>query len=143
MAEHDDVLHVERGDAEFERGRNAVSMTVGGVGRHDVGDVAHHEQLARASVKNDFRQDTRVATADHHGFRRLSGFRQFAIAILLAAQTAVEKGAISFDKAVRKRHYEAGNWPRRSGNSLNHATHAIGNRSQNACVAFSFTAVCR
>ena len=55
MPEHDDMLDLERGDAEFERGGDAVGVSVRLVGRHDIGDVAHHEELARAGVENDLR----------------------------------------------------------------------------------------
>jgi hypothetical protein len=45
VTEHDDVLHFQRGDAEFERGRNAVRVPVGVVGRYDIRHVAHDEQF--------------------------------------------------------------------------------------------------
>ena len=68
------------------------------IGRHDVGDVAHDEELARARVENDFRRDARVAAADHHDFRRLPAFRELAVAVLLPAQTRAEKRAMSLDE---------------------------------------------
>ena len=104
VAEHDDVLDLERGDAELQRRRNAMGALVGRIGRHDVGDVAHDEELARARVENDFRRDARVAAADHHDFRRLPAFRELAVAVLLPAQTRAEKRAMSLDEALGKRH---------------------------------------
>ena len=95
---------LQRGNPEFERGGNAVRLPVGLVGRHDVGDVAHDEELARARVENDLRRDPRIAAADHHDLRRLPGFPKLAIAVLLAAQAAVEKSAIALDETLRKRH---------------------------------------
>jgi hypothetical protein len=58
VAEHDDVLHPERLDAELERGARAVLRSPSRiVGRHDVGNVAHHQQLAWGRVEDDLRRD--------------------------------------------------------------------------------------
>src|SRR5262249_31676980 len=89
---------------EFERGGDAMRVSVRLVRRHDIGDVAYDKQFAWARIENDFRRDTRVATADHQHFRRLPGFGQLAVAILFVAQAAVDKLAIAFDQAVRKWH---------------------------------------
>ena len=99
VTKHDDMLYLERGYAELQRRGNAVRMPVGRVRRHDIRHVAHHENLARARVEDGLRRDARVAAADDHDFRRLADFRELAIAVLLAAQAAVEKGVITFDQA--------------------------------------------
>jgi hypothetical protein len=104
VAEHDDMLHLERSNAELERRGNAVRLSIGLVGRHDVGDVAHDEELARARVENDLRRHAGIAAADHHHFWRLPGFPELAIAVLLAAQAAVEESAIALDETLWKRH---------------------------------------
>ena len=57
MAEHDDVLHLQRVDGELEGGAGAVVGSVQRVRRHQVGDVAHHEQIARLRVAEDSRID--------------------------------------------------------------------------------------
>ncbi len=98
------MLDLQRRDPEFQRGGNAVGMPVGRIGRHDVRHVADDEQFTRAGVEDDFGRNPRVAAADHHHVGRLPGFRERAIAILLAAQMAVEKDAITFNKTLRKRH---------------------------------------
>ena len=51
------------------------ALPVRRVGRHDVGDVAHDEQLARAGVEDHLRRDARIAAADHHDLRRLAALR--------------------------------------------------------------------
>ena len=53
---------------------------VGRVGRHQVGDVAHHEQLARPRVEDHLGRHPRVAAADDHDLRRLPGVGQLAVA---------------------------------------------------------------
>ena len=78
------------------------------VGRHQIGDVAHHEQLARPRVEDHLRRHPRVAAADHHDFRRLPAFGEFAIAVLLALQAAGAERAVAFDQM-------------RSGNVISHA----------------------
>jgi hypothetical protein len=48
------MFHPQHVDRIFQRGRNAVGVLVGLVHRYEVGDVAHHEQLARAGVEDHF-----------------------------------------------------------------------------------------
>jgi hypothetical protein len=45
MAHHEDVLDLQGGDREFQRRAGAVVLSVRRVGRHEVGDVAVHEQF--------------------------------------------------------------------------------------------------
>ncbi len=98
MAEHDDVLHLERGDAEFERGRNAVRVPIRRIGRHDVGDVAHHEDLARACVEDHLWGNAGIRATDQHDLRRLAGAGEVGVAVLFLAQPRVEEGAVAVDK---------------------------------------------
>ena len=74
------------------------------VGRHEVGDVAHHEQLAGPRVEDHLRRHPRVAAADHHDLGRLAVFGQLAIAILLGLQPAAGEGAVAVDQTLRKTH---------------------------------------
>ena len=83
MAEHDDVLHLERLHAEFERRRHAVLRAVRRIGRHEVGDVAHHEQLARAARRKSPPASTRES---QQPITMICGdwpLSQLAIAVLL------------------------------------------------------------
>src|SRR5262249_36458117 len=77
---------------------------VGRIGRHQVGDVAHHEQLAGSGIENDFRRYPRVTAADHHDFRRLSMLGQFAIAALLGRKPAGPNGLIALEPPLRQAH---------------------------------------
>jgi hypothetical protein len=69
VAEHHDMLHAQHIDGVFERGRNAVGALIGLVDRHQIGDVAHHEQFTGAGIEDRFRRDAGIAATDHHYLR--------------------------------------------------------------------------
>jgi hypothetical protein len=71
VAEHDDVLYRERGHAVLQRCADAMLGAVDQVRRHQVGDVAHHEQIARLGVGQDCGIDPRIRAGDHHHLRLL------------------------------------------------------------------------
>jgi hypothetical protein len=98
-----DVLYPQRIDGEFEGGRNAVGAAVGGINRHQIGDVAHHEQFTGAGVEDHFGRDTGIAAADHHDFRRLAALGQFAVTRLLGRQALRGEGAIAVDQVLGER----------------------------------------
>ena len=57
MAEHHDVFDAQRPDRIFERRRNAVRAAVGRIDGHQIGDVANHEQFARAGIEDHLRRN--------------------------------------------------------------------------------------
>jgi len=65
---------------ELDCGGRAVIFAVRIIGRHEIGDVAHDEQLARRGVEDGLRRRTAVAAADDHGARPLPGLGQDAVA---------------------------------------------------------------
>ena len=68
--EHHDMLDLERLTANSSAAETAVLCAVRRIGRHQVGDVAHHEQFAGTGVEDHLRRHARIAAADHHDFRR-------------------------------------------------------------------------
>ncbi len=98
------MLDLQRGDGELERRGYAVGLSIGLVGRHDVGHVADDEQFAGTGIENHLRRHARVGAADHQHFGRLSGFGEFAVTILFVTQTAIGEFAVAFDQAVREWH---------------------------------------
>src|SRR5262249_57245019 len=107
MPEHDNVSDLEGTDAEFERCRHTVSVPVRRVRRHDIRHVTDNEKLAGPRVKNDFRRNAGVATADDNDLRRLPAFGKTPVAVLLVTEPTDEKGAISIDQLLRKCHWAA------------------------------------
>ena len=83
---------------EFQRRRDAVGAAVGLEHRHQVGDVAHDEQFARAGVENHFRRDAGIAAADHHHRGRLAALGKFPVAGLLGRQPLRGKGPVAVDQ---------------------------------------------
>jgi len=102
VAEHDDVLYPQRPHRIFQRRRNAMRAAIGRIDRHQIGDVAHHEQFAGAGIENHLRRHPGIAAADHHHVRRLAAFGQFAIAGLFGRQPLRRKGAVAIEQMLRK-----------------------------------------
>jgi hypothetical protein len=103
VAKHHDVFHVKHRNRVFQRGRDAVGAAVGLVHRHQVGDIAHHEQFAGAGVEDHFRRYPGIAAADHHHGGRLSALGQFTVARLLGGEPLRREGAVAFKQMLRKR----------------------------------------
>ena len=51
VAEHDDMPDAEHVDGIFQRRRDAIGAAVGLIDRHQIGDVAHHEEFTGAGVE--------------------------------------------------------------------------------------------
>ena len=94
VAEHHQVLDFELGDGEFDGGRGAVKAGGGFVRRHQIGDVAHDEDLAGFEIEQPGRVDAAVAARDDHYFGRLALCGQRieapALVLILAAAEAPE-----------------------------------------------------
>ena len=73
---------------------------VGRIGRHQIGDVAHHEQLARPGVEDHLRRDPGIAAADHHGLGRLAALGEVAVAALLGREPAGPEGAVAVEQPL-------------------------------------------
>ena len=84
VAHHHQLLDLELGDREFERGRDAVIGAVRLERRHQVGDVADDEHLAGPGVEDLRRIDPAVRAGDHHHLRALA-FGQLGPALALRA----------------------------------------------------------
>ena len=63
VAHDDDVLDANVEHGEFERRADAVVLAVGLVGRHEVRDVAHGEQLARHGAEHRLGLDAALPAA--------------------------------------------------------------------------------
>jgi hypothetical protein len=109
MAEHDDVPDLEHLNCEFERREHPVTDAVGRVCGYQVGNIAHHEQLARMRVENHLRRDPRIATADDHDGRGLAASCELAIALALRRHATSEEITIAFDEPGRK--FRRHRWP--------------------------------
>ena len=102
VAEHHDVFYAQHRNRVFQRRRDAVRVAVRLVDRHQIGDVAHHEQFAGAGIEDHFRRDPGIAAADHHHFGGLAALGQFAVARLLGRQPLRGEGPVAFDQMVRE-----------------------------------------
>ena len=80
VAEHDDVFDAQHLHRIFQRRGDAVCVAVRLIDRHQIGDVAHHEQFAGAGVEDHLRRDAGIAAADHHHRGRLAALGQFPVA---------------------------------------------------------------
>ena len=103
VTEHHDVLHLQHVDRIFQRRRDAVRAAVGLIDRHQIGDVAHHEQFAGAGVEDHLRRDAGIAAADHHHRGRLAALGQFAVARLLGRQPLRGEGPVAVEQMLRER----------------------------------------
>ena len=102
VTEDDDVADAEHLHGELERREHAVADAVPGEGRHQVRDVAHHEQLARMGIEDDLRRHPGIAAADDHDVRRLAAPRELLEAVALDRHATDEEIAVTLDEAKRK-----------------------------------------
>jgi hypothetical protein len=102
MAQHDNVLHLERHDGELERRAGAVEGSARLKRRHEVSHVADDEQFTGAGVKNDLGRDARIAATDHQNFGALALLGERLVAVLLAGEMIAEKGAVALDQSLRE-----------------------------------------
>ena len=102
VAEHDQLGDLEDPHGELQRGRGAVVGRVLFEGRHQVGDVADHEQLARPRAQDHLRIDAAVGAGDDHGLGGLAlvglGFETLPLFQPLAGA----KAAIAFEQLVHE-----------------------------------------
>ena len=104
MAHHHDMLDLQRLHGIFERRRGAVQLVVGREGRHQIGDIAHHEHLAGPRIEDRLGRDARIAAADQHDLRGLAGFGELLdSASCSRVEAVVEEGAIALGQPGRKK----------------------------------------
>ncbi|HSW51747.1 MAG TPA: hypothetical protein VLG93_00840 [Sulfuricaulis sp.] len=72
MAHDDHMPDIQAAHRELQRRRGAVVAAALLVRRHQVGHVAHHEQVAGIAVGDNGRIDARVAAGDDHDPGRLT-----------------------------------------------------------------------
>jgi len=68
VPEHHDMSDMQSADSIFQRRRDAMRAAIRLIDRHQVGDIAHHEQFAGAGVEDHLGRDPGIAAADHHHF---------------------------------------------------------------------------
>jgi hypothetical protein len=71
VAHDDDVPDTQLQHGEFERGAGRVMPAVRRVRGHQIGDIAHDEDLAGPGIEDRFRRCPRIAAGDHHDRRLL------------------------------------------------------------------------
>src|SRR5438309_5638954 len=97
MTHDQDLLDIELGDRELERGRNAVIAAGGLIRWSERGDVAHDEHLAGTSVENLRRVDAAVgARQDHHP--RALALGKLRPALAFVRPVLLAKPAVSLDQ---------------------------------------------
>lgn len=79
VAEHNDMLDLERLDREFNRRAGAVVRRVVTVRRHDGGHVAHDEQISGLAARDQRGVGTGIRTGNNQCFRRLAAAHQLVI----------------------------------------------------------------
>ncbi len=85
------MLDLQHYDRELQRGAGAVVGAEFLARRHEVGDIAHDEQLAGVAVEQDRGIDPRVGAADHQRMRVLAlAGDPFEELLLLAIATGPE-----------------------------------------------------
>ena len=103
MAEHHDVFYVQNLDRIFQRRGHAMRVGVRLIDRHQVGDVAHHEQFAGAGIEDHLGRNPGIAAADHHHFGRLPAFGQFAVARLFGREPLRGESVVAVEQTFGKR----------------------------------------
>ena len=68
------------------------------VGRHHIGDIAHHEELPRAGIENRFGCSAGVATGNDQRLGLLSVVGQDAISVPLTGITRGHEVAVTIEK---------------------------------------------
>ena len=94
-----DAEHLHR---ELQGREHAVADAVPRERRHEIGDVADDEQLARMGIEDDLRRHPGIAAADDHDVRRLAAPRELMEAVTLGRHAPDEEIAVTLDETERK-----------------------------------------
>jgi hypothetical protein len=94
MAQHDDAADLQLFHRELDRGQHALQAPVRVGRRHQVGDVAHSEDVARVAAQQHGRVHPGIAASDQQGAGMLAlaqvaveGRRIFVVLLLEALET--------------------------------------------------------
>ena len=93
MAHDDEVLDAQVEHGELDGRADAVELAARLVGRHQVGDVADDEQLARHGAEDRFRIDAAVAAGDDHRLGALPVGGQLLVFLGLRQEVPVMEAA--------------------------------------------------
>ena len=103
MPHDQDFAHLQLGDGEFERRRNAVEASARLIGRGETGNVARDKDLARPRVENLRGIGAAVGAGQDHHLRVLT-LRELGPALPLMLPALVAKAAITFDQLLHVGH---------------------------------------
>ena len=93
VAHDDEMLDAQVEHGELDRRADAVELAARLVGRHQVGDVADDEQLARHGAEDRFGVDAAVAARDDHRLGRLPVGGQLLVLLGLGQEVPVVEAA--------------------------------------------------
>ena len=102
MSHDDDMLDLQHLNRELDARRGAVLAAARLEGRHEIGDVAQHEQFARPAIENRFGGRPAVATGDDHGRGRLPFGRELVIAVVLGGVAPAHEIPVTVDEVLGK-----------------------------------------
>ena len=108
MAHNDDFRDFQLGDCEFQRRRNAVAATISLVRRHEVGDIADNEYVARVAVKDGCRIRAAVTAGNDQRPRRLA-FDEVLPAASFRFVAVAAEAPIPLDQISKAAHGRCGN----------------------------------
>jgi hypothetical protein len=72
MSEHDQMRHLQPLHRELDRRARAMIAADRLVRRHQIGDVAHDEEIARPRIEDGGHVDARIAAGNDHRRGRLA-----------------------------------------------------------------------
>ena len=77
---------------------------IGRIGRHEIGDIAHHEHLAGAGIEDGFRGGAGIAAGDHHDRGLLLALAKLEIAFRFGRVTPFAEIRIAIEKPFWQGH---------------------------------------
>ena len=100
MTQNDNMLDMQAIDGKFQGSRCPMHPFLLGRDMGDeIGNVAHDEDLAGASIKDRFGCRATVTTADQHDFGLLAFFCQFLVAGAFGLKVSGSEGFISLEQS--------------------------------------------
>jgi hypothetical protein len=104
MPQDDDMRDLQIPHREFQRGTGAMVIVVRRIGRHEIGDVADDEQLARLRVQQQRRIDPRVGARDHQDFGLLAVIHQGLVQRRALLEIGHAEGFETCNQTIDSRH---------------------------------------
>ena len=78
-------------------------LAIGRIGRHQIGDIAVNEELARIGPENRRHMNARIAAGDHHRARSLTVLGKAAIPGTVFDKGGRAPAVIALDQILRQR----------------------------------------